>query len=797
MEMIDFSRGAFWGIALTMMLSLLLCGEGAKAAAPGGNRQFLNCEFAVSPDGTKLGYPVLGYDQTGDPVSELWVSQLDGSSPKRVGGLAGYWNVHWWDAEHLAAMQFDNNRIHLIPLGGGKETILSLTDDFDWAQPAISPNHDWVAFSAVRLAPRESGIFALDVKSGKVKELSKEVVKSFVDFSPDSGKIVYGVGAYQKTYRIKLADVRDGAITDTALEGVGARWSPDGKWIAYTGNIVRGGSWYSGVPADGSIIKANLETKATMALTEPAMNKLDEQAGTLELSGAINPTWSPDGGKIAYRRLHKIVDTKTYRESLSEDQLWIMKADGSDKKKVGEEYLPYAWGKDGRSIFLKGEKGITRVELDSGKSRPVVAWDIPEPPEAKASDWNSIRTPGAAVKYLWITPEYAKAILILTATARDIYANVLHCDMPPTVQVTVTKNYSAATSLWTDGDSQVFLTITSMDKLAPPSQSGVFNLYGFCHELGHLALYRRIKPIGLPDGVAEGWAHYAGSVVTDEVYKRQGEKLWPIPYDYRADGRKRLEAQTANPEALEDPTLKAAAAFYQADRRYGTAKVFAAMNEATEGGGYGKEVMPKFVEALAKITGDPTSRALFPEALVTSKVAWQVADRKIDDKAVEGLRATPDNAGLLLQYDDGKSDGMLSTAGSGHAVVFRRPEGKWAVDYVEMYGSRYGEPEAPKEDFTIFLCDQDFNVIKEVAEPYSKLAYGDEPKWQRFDFSPVAVPEGFYICVCFNPTATKGFYMHYSTHGKKSHSKNALPWSFVNDTPNDWMIRTHIRKSEQ
>jgi len=45
-------------------------------------------------------------------------------------------------------------------------------------------------------------------------------------------------------------------------------------------------------------------------------------------------------------------------------------------------------------------------------------------------------------------------------------------------------------------------------------------------------------------------------------------------------------------------------------------------------------------------------------------------------------------------------------------------------------------------------------------------------------------------------TATKGFYMHYDKNVKKSHSKSALPWSFVHDVGDDqkfdWMIRGHL-----
>ena len=342
----------------------------------------------------------------------------------------------------------------------------------------------------------------------------------------------------------------------------------------------------------------------------------------------------------------------------------------------------------------------------------------------------------------------------------------------------------------------MFLTIKSEADLAPPQESGVWNIYGISHEMGHMAMYRRARLLGFPKGVPEGWAHYAGSAVTDEVYKRLGKSAWPAPYDYSQDGLKRLEKSVSDPEALKDPTSKAAAAFYQAHQKYGMPAVFASMNQATAGKPYGKDVMPLFVDALVKSSGDEKARQVFSEDLVVPKVEWRVASREINDLTTEGLIIEPDATGITLKYDKDKSDGQFSTAGSGHAIMFKTPPGKWSVDAVSLYGSRYGEDVPPKDNFSIFILDADFNLMKEIQEPYVRLEKGDN-KWYNFDFAPVTVPEGFYVCIYFEPTYTKGFYMNYERK-KKSHSKSALPWSFVNDIGDDgifdWMLRAHLKK---
>jgi len=777
-----------------LILSLLIvCALVCASPVTAADDDLARCTFAVSPDGEQVAYQSPVYDEYADPATSLWVADLDGSNPKHVASVPGAWSVQWLGKDRLVCTQWDNNRIPVIAVDTGKESQLSLTDGYYWATPSISPDGGYVAFNAVQKEPREVGVFLLNSQTGKIKRVSSDVVKSYVAWSPDSKKIVYGEGAYQSHYKIKIIDVESANVTDTGLDGVGVEFSPDGKWVAYTGKIVRGGSWYSGVPCDGRIMKTNLETKETIALTESAYNANDEQSKRWEMRGAIYPKWSPDGKRIAYRKRHFVKEGN--KDTLNLDEIWVVNADGSGAQKVRDKWTPYVWSPDSGSILAKLEDGIERIPVDVGKATKLVVWKVEKPDAAKLAE-GSLAADGARAEYKGVRPEYAKALLAVAAEARRIYADQFKFVMPAEVQLHIEKDPEQKTVLWNDGQSEIFLTVKSNSDLAPPMKSGYFNIYGMCHELGHIAMYRSIKMIGLPDGVGEGWAHYAGSVVVDEVAKKLGKDIYPEPYDVaKTEGTARLDEQSKDSEAAKSSVTKAAAVFRSVDLKYGTDKVMSAMNSALEGKPYGKDLMPRFADALAKVTGDQSAAALVPKEMLTPKVEWKVADREITDKAVEGIIQEKDDTGVLLRYDDGSSDGMRSTAGAGHAVVFRTPPGAWAVDYVQMYGSRYGEGTPPDEDFSVFICDKDFGIIKEIAKPYSLLERGD-PKWYKLEFDPVKLPEGFYVCIYFNPTATKGFYMHYDKSPKKIHSKAALPYTFVHDLGDDgsfeWMIRVHL-----
>jgi RNA polymerase sigma-70 factor (ECF subfamily) len=319
-----------------------------------------------------------------------------------------------------------------------------------------------------------------------------------------------------------------------------------------------------------------------------------------------------------------------------------------------------------------------------------------------------------------------------------------------------------------------------------------------CHELGHIAMYRGMSNlVGLPEGVGEGWAHYAGSVVVDAVAEDLGESIWPEPYDVAAtEGTARLRRQTTGTDWDElDAVSCAAKAFLRMDEVHGRRTLGSALRSALSSRPSGKELMPRVVEQLRAITGDPRAGDWIPERLLAPTLRWET-ERCPGEGFADELRAEPDDTGILLRYDDGTSEGKRSIAGSGHAILFQTPAGEWLLDGVDVFGSRYGTVRAPDEDFTVYVSDAEFEPIREFSRPYSLFARGEE-EWVHIDLDPLSVPSRFYICLCFNPTATKGVYLAYDDSVRRSHSRSALPYSHVAPVGEevDWMIRAHLRRA--
>jgi hypothetical protein len=155
----------------------------------------------------------------------------------------------------------------------------------------------------------------------------------------------------------------------------------------------------------------------------------------------------------------------------------------------------------------------------------------------------------------------------------------------------------------------------------------------------------------------------------------------------------------------------------------------------------------------------------------------------------------PASAPVELANDDGKSAGQQSIAGGGHAVRFEAPgDSYYYLTEVRIFGSRYGYPAPPPDKFHVWLCDEDFKQISDNPFPYSKFTKGT-PRWVSLKIAkPVKVPKDFIICVGFNPTGTKGVFVH--RDGESSgRSYVGLPGQDGEEySQGDWMIRAKVEK---
>ena len=423
------------------------------------------------------------------------------------------------------------------------------------------------------------------------------------------------------------------------------------------------------------------------------------------------------------------------------------------------------------------------------------------PALAKSESWRTFASNRTTVTYANVDSAYAEAIAKICDTALAGYEGIYGLKMPERIQVRVSLDPKQRLALWTDGDTSISLELSSENQLLPPAQSGVFNVYGFCHELNHMAIYRRMAGLmGMPDGLGQGWAHYFGSTICGYVWEKLGESAWPAPHNYYEQGGPgRFERQMQKVGARSSPEDQAAYLLYQIDQRYGKQALGKALDAALAARPRGMELVKLFRSELVKVTGDDKAAELFPESLLESRAAFEGGAPDLESlRGFRGMKVKADETGLLLYYDGDTADGKQSMGSGGHVIQFRAPEGKWRLDAVWSFGSRYGTPEPPAEDFSIYVCDAAMNVIADIRQPYS-LFERDPEKWVVMPFDPVEVPAGFHVCLYFNATQSKGVYVGKHSGKEVRHSRIGLPYSRIGKpiADYDWMIRAHMTPVEK
>ena len=127
-----------------------------------------------------------------------------------------------------------------------------------------------------------------------------------------------------------------------------------------------------------------------------------------------------------------------------------------------------------------------------------------------------------------------------------------------------------------------------------------------------------------------------------------------------------------------------------------------------------------------------------------------------------------------LGYVGETSDDKRSFADSGHAIAFDRPKDAKYLSAIQIYASRYGLPQPPKEDFHVYVLDKDQKVVQDFLFPYSLITRGQQ-RWYTLDLPATEVPERFHVALAFNAQETKGIYLGLDKGVKQSHSYIGLP----------------------
>ena len=257
-------------------------------------------DYDVSPDGTSVAYAVVHPDSS----SELWLASLDGESRRQVLACPdASCSGPAWSPE-----------LTLTPEGARVQRLV-------YERRELSPER-------AQLPPR---LWWLDVETGETAPVFED--NQWLGFgasiSPDGQWLAFVAPHLQGIAAYNLLDGRNLEIPSQL--GEPPVWSPNGFFLLTTDMVAREDGMFT-----SHLFRVNVESGQSIDLSAEA---------TL---GDFSPTWSPDGGTIAFSRVG--MDGPG-------GQIWTMSNAGEDQQQLTDDpairHAALSWSPDGGSLLFQ------------------------------------------------------------------------------------------------------------------------------------------------------------------------------------------------------------------------------------------------------------------------------------------------------------------------------------------------------------------------------------------------------------------------------------------------------------
>jgi Tol biopolymer transport system component/DNA-binding winged helix-turn-helix (wHTH) protein len=204
------------------------------------------------------------------------------------------------------------------------------------SDPAISPDGKLVAFRRNSYAPGGAGIFVTSSEGKSVMQLTQHPGDCCPAWSPDGRNLAFTRIAADE-YAIYIVSAKGGTLRKISHEDPRKKrgelaWTPDGKFIAFSGDSPGGGS---------QIFLLSVEDSSVHAITEPQGQDRD-----------WGPAFAPDGTQMAFVRGNGAgFPEEVYVTDLSS---------GQARQLTNERAAimgPPSWSQHGASIIFSSTKG--------------------------------------------------------------------------------------------------------------------------------------------------------------------------------------------------------------------------------------------------------------------------------------------------------------------------------------------------------------------------------------------------------------------------------------------------------
>lgn len=318
-------------------------------------------ELEISPDGAAIAYTVALNPTTGRTKNQLWLVETSTGKSLRLtaendSGSSPVWSP---DGKWIAFNGEVNKKqgLYIVKPDGGDSRFLAETKStnspltYEGASIEWSPDSKKIAFVSTTPGPET------ELATGDPVVITRYLYKP--DYA--EGETRFNDNRRRHIFVVDVSSRKVEQKTSGNFEEHSIDWSPDGKEILFVSNRE---------PDPDLFYNPDLF----------ALNVSDGSIRRLVASESAEyyPRWSPDGSSIAFIATKRgLTDLET---DMEDTHVWIMKADGSEKKEIGKtidnrQDIP-TWSADGQFVYCKvperGSAKLYRIPIDGGNPEAVI-----------------------------------------------------------------------------------------------------------------------------------------------------------------------------------------------------------------------------------------------------------------------------------------------------------------------------------------------------------------------------------------------------------------------------------------
>lgn len=326
------------GVAITVPAAPQPGLSDAADADGAGNRRVplvgLYGELLADPDGGRSG----AFDGTNNVTQVTFATEGACSDPDV--DPTGRW-LGFASTQHRATWD-----IYIKPVSGQTLTQLT-TDPADDMMPTWHPSGKSLAFASNRAGNWD--VYVTSIEGGQPMRITDgPEAELHPSWSPDGKRLVYcKLGSMSGRWELWVVEVDNPGVRRHLGYGLLPQWCPDSSRprILFQRARERGSRFFSIWTVDYVNGEAVHPTEIVSASN----------------AAAINPAWSPDGGRIVFVT---VVEPQESEGNPEQADVWVVNVDGSGRTNLTNgkfaNYQP-TWGVDGRVYFVSDRTGVDNI----------------------------------------------------------------------------------------------------------------------------------------------------------------------------------------------------------------------------------------------------------------------------------------------------------------------------------------------------------------------------------------------------------------------------------------------------